>query len=74
MHTQTPGPYDDGQEASEYFPPSQVPTPAPGGLRRWKTVKKVELYEGNLVLDCPIPKKLLQQLPKKDEREYTHMR
>lgn len=43
-------------------------------MRRWKTVKKVALFKGNLVLDCPVPKKLLQMLPKKDEREFTHMR
>lgn len=62
-----------------YFPqstPSPVgstPTPGPG-LRRWKTVKKVELFNGNLVLDCPVPKKLLAMLPQKKEREFTHMR
>lgn len=43
-------------------------------MRRWKTVKKVALYKGNLVLDCPVPKKLLQMLPLKEEREFTHMR
>ncbi|KAF8244481.1 chitin synthase A [Wilcoxina mikolae CBS 423.85] len=64
-----------------YFPPQssmspapQSTTPAPGGVRRWKTVKKVALFKGNLVLDCPVPKKLLQMLPIKNEREFTHMR
>jgi chitin synthase len=52
---------------------SSAPTPGPG-IRRWKTVKKVELFRGNLVLDCPVPGKLLSQLPFKTEREYTHMR
>ncbi|KAA8905995.1 chitin synthase-domain-containing protein [Sphaerosporella brunnea] len=55
-------------------PVSQSSTPAPGGVRRWKTVKKVALFKGNLVLDCPVPQKLLQQLPNKTEREFTHMR
>ncbi|KAL7270270.1 hypothetical protein RUND412_007031 [Rhizina undulata] len=52
---------------------SHTPSPGPGP-RRWKTVKRVELYKGNLVLDCPVPKKLLQMLPLKTEREFTHMR
>jgi chitin synthase len=69
-----------GPEGDPYLPrgtPSPVrstPTPGPGGLRRWNTVKQVELYKGNLVLDCPIPKKLLEMLPEKKEREFTHMR
>lgn len=50
------------------------PSPSTAGLRRWKTVKKVELFNGNLVLDCPVPKKLLGMLPQKKEREFTHMR
>jgi len=54
-------------------PVPQTTTPGPG-VRRWKTVKKVALFKGNLVLDCPVPKKLLQMLPMKTEREFTHMR
>jgi chitin synthase len=42
--------------------------------RRYKTVKRVELYQGNLVLDCPVPSKLLQMSPNKTDREMTHMR
>lgn len=66
--------------ANPYFPSqsppamSQTGTPAPGAPRRWKTVTKVKLFKGNLVLDCPVPKKLLQMLPRKEEREFTHMR
>ncbi|KAL8338184.1 hypothetical protein RB601_006539 [Gaeumannomyces tritici] len=45
-----------------------------GGLKRWKTVKKVPLYRGNLVLDCPVPPKLLNQLPHTERDEFTHMR
>ena len=55
--------------------PGQTPTPVP--IRRWKTVKEVQLYNGNLVLDCPIPPKLLNQVPhaQPPERdEFTHMR
>lgn len=53
-------------------PPKQI---AP--LKRWKTVKEVQLYQGNLVLDCPIPPRLLNQIehaPPPERDEYTHMR
>ncbi|KAF3933152.1 hypothetical protein ABW19_dt0205948 [Dactylella cylindrospora] len=63
--------YPEGQQDPGYFPPSQSPAPA---IKRWKTVKKVELYHGNLVLDCPVPKKLLSQMPRQNAREFTHMR
>ncbi|BGP17974.1 hypothetical protein JCM10213_003981 [Rhodosporidiobolus nylandii] len=42
--------------------------------RRYKTVKRVQLYHGNLVLDCQVPPKLLERCPRKDDREFTHMR
>ena len=45
-----------------------------GGLKRWKTVKQVLLYRGNLVLDCPVPPVLLQQNPHGERDEFTHMR
>ncbi|SPN97353.1 probable Chitin synthase 3 [Cephalotrichum gorgonifer] len=45
-----------------------------GGIKRWKTVKQVLLYRGNLVLDCPVPPKLLNQLPHGERDEFTHMR
>ncbi|KAI4597945.1 Chitin synthase, class 1 [Pestalotiopsis sp. 9143b] len=45
-----------------------------GGIKRWKTVKQVLLYRGNLVLDCPIPSRLLNQLPHGERDEFTHMR
>ncbi|KAI0134294.1 chitin synthase 3 [Xylariales sp. AK1849] len=43
-------------------------------IKRWKTVKQVLLYRGNLVLDCPIPPRLLNQLPHGERDEFTHMR
>jgi chitin synthase len=55
--------------------PAPKPTPAP--IKRWKTVKEVQLFKGNLVLDCPIPPRLLNQVPhaQPPERdEFTHMR
>ncbi len=56
---------------------TNIPNPSPVGVRRWKTVKEVQLFNGNLVLDCPIPPKLLNQVthtqpPERDE--FTHMR
>ncbi|RYP16039.1 hypothetical protein DL765_005355 [Monosporascus sp. GIB2] len=62
--------YADDPRHEQQQPPQQ-PT---GGLRRWKTVKQVLLYRGNLVLDCPIPPKLLSQLPHGERDEFTHMR
>ena len=54
---------------------SQQKNAAP--IRRWKTVKEVQLYNGNLVLDCPIPPRLLNQIdhaPAPARDEFTHMR
>ncbi|KAF7188378.1 Chitin synthase C [Pseudocercospora fuligena] len=53
------------------------PPPIKAPIRRWKTVKEVQLFNGNLVLDCPIPPRLLNQVqhaqpPERDE--FTHMR
>lgn len=45
-----------------------------GGIKRWKTVKEVLLYKGNLVLDCPVPPRLLNQLNHGERDEFTHMR
>lgn len=56
-------------------PPQPITSPAP--IKRWKTVKEVQLFKGNLVLDCPIPPRLLNQVPhaQPPERdEFTHMR
>ncbi|KAK5168182.1 chitin synthase I [Saxophila tyrrhenica] len=53
------------------------PVPAAAPIRRWKTVKEVQLFNGNLVLDCPVPPRLLNQVPhaQPPERdEFTHMR
>ncbi|KAF2862877.1 glycosyltransferase family 2 protein [Piedraia hortae CBS 480.64] len=65
---------DEDVEAG-YGAAQQRPATAP--IRRWKTVKEVQLYNGNLVLDCPIPPRLLNQVPhaQPPERdEFTHMR
>ncbi|CAI0647326.1 unnamed protein product, partial [Colletotrichum noveboracense] len=63
------------QDSSPQDPYSDAPTPQPaGGIKRWKTVKQVLLYRGNLVLDCPVPPRLLNQLPHGERDEFTHMR
>ena len=42
--------------------------------RRYKTTKRVPLQNGNLVLDCPVPTKLLDMCHHRDGDEFTHMR
>ncbi|MCJ1324715.1 Chitin synthase, class 1 [Thelotrema lepadinum] len=75
------GPNAYGPDLSEHTyehplpAPSVTPNNAP--IKRWKTVKEVQLFQGNLVLDCPVPPKLLNQVPhaQPPERdEFTHMR
>ncbi|KAF9195658.1 Chitin synthase, class 1, partial [Haplosporangium sp. Z 27] len=56
-------------------PPTLHFGPAPlRQTRRYKTTKKVTLTEGNLVLDCPVPSKLVDVLPRKNGEEFTTMR
>lgn len=76
-----PTPYSDtgySQPQQEYHDnPTPAPDPSPPPIRRWKTVKEVPLFDGNLVLDCPIPPKLLNQVPHVEppgRDEFTHMR
>ncbi|KAL1879045.1 hypothetical protein Plec18167_004342 [Paecilomyces lecythidis] len=69
-----PDPYS-GQEYHD--DPRMEHTPSPAPIRRWKTVKEVQLFNGNLVLDCPVPPKLLSQVPHAEppgRDEFTHMR
>jgi chitin synthase len=57
--------------------PEPTPSPPAPGLKRWKTVKEVQLFNGNLVLDCPIPPTLLNKVPHApapERDEFTHMR
>ncbi|KAM0750978.1 hypothetical protein T439DRAFT_300931 [Meredithblackwellia eburnea MCA 4105] len=59
---------DEGESLVRY---GKIPQRQP---RRYKTVKRVQLYHGNLVLDCQVPPKLLEKVPNKSDREFTHMR
>ncbi|KAL4819283.1 chitin synthase C [Aspergillus spinulosporus] len=70
---QAQNPYSDDYQEDMTI----APTPSPAPLRRWKTVKEVQLFQGNLVLDCPIAPKLLNQIPHAENGqrdEFTHMR
>ncbi|KAF1849058.1 glycosyltransferase family 2 protein [Cucurbitaria berberidis CBS 394.84] len=79
-----PDPHDgEGLDHMDHMDPENpfhdepLPTPSPAPIKRWKTVKEVQLFKGNLVLDCPIPPRLLNQVPhaQPPERdEFTHMR
>ncbi|KAF8984145.1 Chitin synthase, class 1 [Entomortierella lignicola] len=49
--------------------------PAPTAQRRrFHTTKKVKLTSGNLVLNCPVPRKFLSTLKYREGEEFTHMR
>lgn len=63
------GNYDDDQQSNVRY--GRIPQRQP---RRYKTIKRIELQHGNLVLDCKVPAKLLSMCPLKDDREFTHMR
>ena len=38
------------------------------------TKKQVHLINGELILECKIPSKLLSFLPRRDDTEFTHLR
>ncbi|KAF5099708.1 hypothetical protein DV451_002846 [Geotrichum candidum] len=53
-----------------------IPPPEDHQARRVTNTKKVRLFKGNLVLDCPVPSQFLSSFNPEDvkEREFTHMR
>jgi len=59
----------NAQEGSTWY--GQIPQRVP---RRHNTLKKVELFHGNFVLDSAVPSKLLNECSLRNEREFTHMR
>jgi chitin synthase len=66
-----PGSYDSDEDEPSNIRYGRIPQRVP---RRYKTVKKFELFHGNFVLDNPVPKKLLDMCSNRTEREFTHMR
>ncbi|KAG1735652.1 glycosyltransferase family 2 protein [Suillus occidentalis] len=67
-----PGSYLDTDDRSETnIRYGHIPQRVP---RRYKTIKKVELFHGNFVLDSAVPTKLLDMCAMRNEREFTHMR
>ena len=73
--TTLPGVYEDVPDADGALETNirygRIPQRVP---RRYKTLKKVELFHGNLVLDSAVPSKLLDMCALRNEREFTHMR
>ncbi|ESK82202.1 chitin synthase [Moniliophthora roreri MCA 2997] len=65
-----PGAYNSSEDQSN-IRYGRIPQRVP---RRYKTIKKVELFHGNFVLDNEVPSKLLDLCREKNEREFTHMR
>lgn len=57
---------------SSIFPKKFLPNYG-RGLKRQRTVREVELVQGNLVLDCPVPTSLVETSARKDF-EFSHMR
>lgn len=77
--------YDDERDtndddASEVVDPNMHYGPAPEkqsrrGVRETQVSKKeVQLINGELILECKIPTILHSFLPRRDDREFTHMR
>ncbi|KZF19069.1 glycosyltransferase family 2 protein [Xylona heveae TC161] len=72
-----PDPHEPEEYLAGYDEASAPMAPSPAPIRRWKTVKEVQLFQGNLVLDCPVPPRLLNQIhhaQPPDRDEFTHMR
>ncbi|KAE8348960.1 chitin synthase-domain-containing protein [Aspergillus coremiiformis] len=71
---------DEYDEATEMVDPNLHYGPAPEkqsrrGVREAQMSKKeVQLINGELVLECKIPTILHSFLPRRDDREFTHMR
>ena len=60
---------DASPEANIWY--GRIPQRIP---RRYKTLKKIQLFHGNFVLDSAVPSKLLDMCALRSEREFTHMR
>ena len=49
-------------------------TPMNRPIRRYNTVKRVQLQNGHLIVDVPVPSKYLEKVTIQDGVEFTHMR
>ncbi|CAI7572349.1 unnamed protein product [Penicillium manginii] len=71
---------EEEEDAASMIDPNLHYGPAPDkqgrrGVRSTQMVKKeVQLINGELILECKIPTILHSFLPRRDEREFTHMR
>ncbi|KAK6366185.1 Chitin synthase, class 2 [Exophiala oligosperma] len=66
---------DVADEKSGYYGPAPEGKQDRRGLREAQmTRKEVRLINGELILECKIPTILHSFLPRRDEREFTHMR
>ena len=63
--------WNDSGDAINNIRYGHIPQRVP---RRYKTIKRVELFHGNFVLDSKVPDKLLAMCANRTEREFTHMR
>ncbi|BFZ53781.1 Chitin synthase, class 2 [Savitreella phatthalungensis] len=64
----------DSQQEEIYAPlPSGAQTRRKGAAKS-KTTTEIELTQGNLVIDCPVPDRLRNLLARRDSEEFTHMR
>lgn len=66
-----PGAYNAEEEEINNIRYGKIPQRVP---RRYKTIKRVELFHGNFVMDQKVPTKLLDLCANKNEREFTHLR
>ena len=49
-------------------------TPMNRPIRRYNTIKRVQLQNGHLIVDVPVPNKYLEKVAIQDGVEFTHMR
>ncbi|KIJ45918.1 glycosyltransferase family 2 protein [Sphaerobolus stellatus SS14] len=66
----SPAPLEEPEEQTK-IRYGRIPQRVP---RRNKTIKKVELFHGNFVLDSAVPAKLLDMSAMRTEREFAYMR
>ncbi|RKP12656.1 chitin synthase [Piptocephalis cylindrospora] len=60
--------------ADGYVVPDASPAQPSRPVRRFKTVKRIALQDGNLVVDVPVPERYLEKVTFRDGQEFTHLR